>query len=449
MSKTVCAIRIGIPVLAAAAFCLWLLGQEAPTLLGTCSALLSVSLFALTLTGALVRLSGGEGTQVCPLSKITDTRWDRLSAWGMLLLFGVLLTLAQYVAVYLMADPGIDFAHSFQSLYYRSDVAHYMGIARDWYASEGDERLRLVFFPLYPLLVRTFAVNGDYFAGAFAASQLFSLLCLPAAYELFRLDHDRPQAMAAARFLYLLPGAAFLRVPMSESLFLFLTLVAVYFARKRRFALACLFTALSAFTRSLGILLLLLVFLEMLPAFLERYRQDRPAALRLLPRYLGCLLLGCCGTAAYLAVNHGVSGSPFTFLTYQRENWHQSLGLFFNTASYQAEYGWTYLTSGDIDTFCSLSLPNLLCCFGALGLLCLNRRRLRLSYLLWSLVYFAAAVGATWLLSGPRYLAMVFPLALAMKRLGKSLKGDLILEGSLLLLQTAYLLMLALDLSVY
>ena len=255
--------------------------------------------------------------------------------------------------------------------------------------------------------------------------------------------------MACARLLFLLPGAAFLRTPMSESLFLLLTMLAVYAARRQRFLLAGLLTALSAFTRSLGILLLGLVFVEMLFAFRGAQRMDVRAALRLLPKYAGCLLLSCCGTLAYLIINWQVSGSPFTFLTYQRENWTQQLGWFFNTAAYQTDYALYYYQVGDMEALLSLSLPNLICCFGALGLLCADRKRMRISYLLWALTYFALSVGATWLLSGPRYLAMLFPLAPVLYRTANTPRREVALDAVLLLSQTVYLLMLALDMCVY
>ena len=265
---------------------------------------------------------------------VSTEEQDRFASWDALLRFGVAVILFQFVLVYLIIRPNTDFLHSFPRLYYRSDVAHYMGIARDWYVREGDERLRLVFLPLYPLTIRALSWGEYYFAGGFFSSLLFSLAVLPAAYELFRLDMDRPSAMACARVLFLLPGAAFLRIPMSESLFLFLMLLAVYFARKRKFLWAALFTALSAFTRSLGILLLGLLFIEMLLWFIEAYREDKRTALRSIPRLIGFLLCGCCGTLVYLVINWIISGNPLTFLTYQRENWNQQLGFFFNTASY-------------------------------------------------------------------------------------------------------------------
>ena len=449
MNKVVRAIQIGMPISAAIVFYLWLSKQESPFSLGTISAWISLFLFTLTLIAALSRLTM-RLVAPKPLSLTApDTRRERLAAWSLLLGFGVAVSLFEFVAVYLLSGADLSFWSSFRELYYRSDVAHYMGIAKDWYVQAGDERFRLVFLPLYSLATRALTWNGDYFLGAFITAQLFSLACLPAAYELFRLEGDRRHAMACARLLFLLPGAAFLRTPMSESLFLLLTMLAVYAARRQRFLLAGLLTALSAFTRSLGILLLGLVFVEMLFAFRDAQRRDVRAALRLLPKYAGCLLLSCCGTLAYLIINWQVSGSPFTFLTYQRENWTQQLGWFFNTAAYQTDYALYYYQVGDMEALLSLSLPNLICCFGALGLLCADRKRMRISYLLWVLTYFALSVGATWLLSGPRYLAMLFPLAPVLYRTANTPRREVALDAVLLLSQTVYLLMLALDMCVY
>ena len=448
MTKTFRIISIGTTAVAAAVFCLWAVRRSMELSWELLTALCSLCLFTIPLIAALCRLAYPEQEPLSIVSK-KDSLREKLTMWGVLIGFGVAVSLAEYVLEYLLAKPGSDFLPSFRELYYRSDVGHYMWIARNRYVAEGPDRLRLVFLPLYPMTIRLFAGKGDLFLGAFLASQIFSLACLPSAYELFRLDRDRKSAAACARILYLLPGAAFLRVPMSEALFLFLTLNAVYQARKKRYLAASLLSALSALTRSLGILLLALIGIEMLLDFLSKFRQDRRQARRMVPGFLGCLAVGCTGTLAYLLINDYCTGSPFTFLAYQRENWNQGLGLFFNTTAYQTEYALSFWKARDLEELISLSLPNLLCCFGVLGLLCYDRKRMRLSYLAWMLIYYALSVGATWLLSGPRYLAMLFPLALSIQRLTKTKAGDLITETALFAIQTGYLLMLALDMSVY
>ena len=217
MKKILRAIRIGIPVLGALVFCLWLSRKEDPWTLGTIFALVSAALFTFVLTAALSRFAEGIPMTEEPHLVASDTARERLAAWGLLLGFGVAVTLSQFLLVYLLSGTESRFLDSFPELYYRSDVAHYMGIARDWYVTEGDERLRLVFLPLYSLAVRALTWNGDYFWGSFAAGQLFSLLCLPAAYELFRLDLDRRNAMASVRILFLLPGVLALLDPILKA----------------------------------------------------------------------------------------------------------------------------------------------------------------------------------------------------------------------------------------
>jgi len=448
MTKRPLLIPIGAAVVAGIVFCLWASRRSPLLSVENAAALISLCLFACPCMAALSRLADPEQESLSPL-QAADTKRERWVAWGALIGFGMAVSLLEFGLVYLLARPGKAFFPSFQKLYYRSDVGHYMWISRNGYVAEGPNRLRLVFLPLYPLSIRLFAGSGDLFSGAFLAAQVFSLACLPSAYELFRLDMDRRSAAACARILFLLPGAAFLRVPMSEALFLFLTLNAVYQARKKRYLAASLLASLSAFTRSLGVLLLALLGVEMLLDFLSQYATDKRKAWGMVPRFAGCLAVGLTGTMAYLAINARITGSPFTFLTYQRENWNQRMGLFFNTTAYQMEYAATYRKAGNMESWLSLSLPNLLCCFGTLSLLCFGRKQVRLSYLFWMLVYYALAIGATWLLSAPRYLAMLFPLAICIHRLFKSNRAELFAEAVLFLIQTGYLLMLALDMSVY
>ena len=73
----------------------------------------------------------------------------------------VLSRLALYALAYGFYRAGggtQSFAGSFEALWTHWDVRHYLGIAKDGYTSVGDERLRLVFFPLYPAVTRVFSV---------------------------------------------------------------------------------------------------------------------------------------------------------------------------------------------------------------------------------------------------------------------------------------------------
>lgn len=60
-----------------------------------------------------------------------------------------------------------------------------------------------------------------------------------------------------------------------------------------------------------------------------------------------------------------------------------------------------------------ISLLAVVCILYALGLLCAAARRLQAHHLAFALAYVAFTMGATWLLSAPRYLAGCFVLPCA------------------------------------
>ena len=175
----------------------------------------------------------------------------------------------------------------------------------------------------------------------------------------------------------------------------------MYLVRRGKMLPACLLGAYAAFTRSLGVVLIVPVVFELV---------QRRAKLK---DYL-CVLIIPLGFAAYCLVNYTVSGDAFKFMQYQREHWNQQLGWFFNTAAYQTENA-IYSASGNGVNFFGLWLPNLLAQALSLVLMLFAVKRLRSSYTAYFLAYFIVAVGATWLLSAPRYLAAAFtvPTALA------------------------------------
>ena len=296
------------------------------------------------------------------------------------------------------------------------DSRHYLDIARDGYIAAGDPDrvVQLVFLPGYPLAVRAvmLLVPSDICAGL-----LTSALCFAGAgcvvYRLLRLDLPHRDAVRALRFLVLAPGSFFFAAPMSESLFLLLTAAALYLARTHRPVLGGLCGAYAAFTRSLGLLLVPL------------------------------------GFAAYCCINRRVSGNPFQFLIYQREHWNQRTGLFFSTAAYQTDYLLRCLRSGNWRDALGLWLPNLIACFSALILLAKAAPRLRASQTAWFLAYYIIAVGATWLLSAPRYLLVLLPVPLTLAQCAQKRTANIALTALSALAALGYLAAFALRWQVW
>lgn len=144
-------------------------------------------------------------------------------------------------------------------------------------AADGYDGARTAFFPLYPLLVR---IAGAPFGSGLIGGALLSTLLLGVAlvllHRLVALDHDRAVARNAVLVTALFPMSFFFSAVYSESLFLALSIGAVYAARGQRWAWAGLLGMLAATTRSAGVLLL--VPLAMI--YLWDVARPRPATRR-------------------------------------------------------------------------------------------------------------------------------------------------------------------------
>lgn len=318
------------------------------------------------------------------------------------------------------------------------DSAHYLDITREWYLSEGDwgRVVQLVFLPGYPLTVYPLyrILGSDIAAGLLVSAAAFPAACC-ALYRLMRLDCDHRHAFRAVLMLLLLPGGFFFLAPMSESLFLLLSLLSLYCFRKRRFALAGLFGAYAAFTRSLGLLLVAPMVLE----WIHMYPRERAERRKWLFGLFSVLMVPA-GFAAYLWINRTVSGNALQFLTYQRDHWSQRLGWFFNTAAYQTQYFLNSIDEGSTETVFGLWLPNLLWHAGTLTLFALTAKKLRPSYAAWFIAYFAIAIGTTWLLSGPRYLLSMPVVAMMLAVCTEKRWQQWVAAGVLVPLSVLYLL---------
>ncbi|MDX6682487.1 MAG: hypothetical protein QOG94_2526, partial [Solirubrobacteraceae bacterium] len=151
----------------------------------------------------------------------------------------------------------------------RWDSVWYLAIADGGYG----DGARAAFFPLYPLVVRVAGalLGSPLVAGALASTLLLGV-ALVLLHRLVALDHDRAVARNAVLVTALSPMSFFFSAVYSESLFLALSVGAVYAARRERWAWAGVLGALGAATRSAGVLLLV--------ALLMLYLWDTGSPLR-------------------------------------------------------------------------------------------------------------------------------------------------------------------------
>ncbi len=299
----------------------------------------------------------------------------------------------------------VGFFESMKAIWWRWDAVHYLNIADHGYVREAmPEKLNLVFYPLYPSIVSLVKLAG---VPLFAASILVSLAAFCAAslilYKLVERETANPQlAWDSCKILAIFPFSFFFAMPYTESLFLLLTLASFWFLRDGRWLAAGAVAALAGLTRNQGILLAV-------PFVFEIAQRWRNGELKHPYRAAIGLMLVPLGFLAYLALNKYISGEWFRFLIYQKQNWSQSFGFMPRNVAGALES----LINGEVHLGLGTWLPTLVCYFAAIGVLLASSRKIPLPYLAYSAIYLLVSYSPSWLLSGPRYLMSLFPLAIA------------------------------------
>jgi hypothetical protein len=144
--------------------------------------------------------------------------------------------------------------HGVFTAFERQDALWFLRIATTGYAA-GDGSA--AFFPLYPLVVRavSWAAGGHPLLGATLVSNAAFFGSLLVLYDLTVSEFSRGVARRTIVYIAIFPTAFFFFAPYSESLFLFLSLIAFREARRDRWANAAVAGALAALTRSIGVVL--------------------------------------------------------------------------------------------------------------------------------------------------------------------------------------------------
>jgi hypothetical protein len=96
----------------------------------------------------------------------------------------------------------------FEAMWHRWDSAHYRLLAESGYSATGEERFSLVFYPLFPWLVRCVAfVVRDFFASAVIVSGIAAVAAGLLLQRLTQLDSSPATARNAVWFLMIFPRA--------------------------------------------------------------------------------------------------------------------------------------------------------------------------------------------------------------------------------------------------
>ena len=201
------------------------------------------------------------------------------------------------------------------------DGEHYVALAMGGYL-QPPENVSPAFFPLYPLLLRSFA---ELFGGPISKealsvwAPLLSLLFLPFAlyfiYQIALNEFDEGVARATVLTLAFFPTTFFLNAAYTESLFLSLSAGALWAVRVRKDLLvACILAALAGATRNVGVFLMVPLIYEWIKD-IENYR------------WRGIyLLVAPCGLLAYMGYLWVRFGDPLLFYSAQKSWGRQATG---------------------------------------------------------------------------------------------------------------------------
>src|SRR5258708_2842135 len=239
--------------------------------------------------------------------------------------------------MYIGPEKCINNIACFLLSWWRWDAVHYVQIAYSGYS----QRLLTVFFPFFPLLMRSvgFLLGGsviaDYAAGLILANSCFyGVLVL--FYHLVSKDFGQRVAKYALIYLAFAPYAIFFFVGYTESLFLLLTLAFFLFLRRGKpldWWLAGLCGFLAALTRPTGIILVI----PFLSLFMEKFdihtgatpkgcTVNRARWRQKLTALLPIILIPA-GLLIYLLYQWRAFGNPWLFTVEEVHVWHRSLSF--------------------------------------------------------------------------------------------------------------------------
>ena len=362
--------------------------------------------------------------------RITETSWwARLQAarwlWLPTMVFVVTrlgIAVAIYLAITLFADssgPGLYHLRPPDNVFVdalgsRWDTGFYVSIVEEGYILYDVPLPNVAFFPLLPLLMRALTpLVGDALLAGILISHVALWLAAILFYCLVEMSWGQKIAGRAVWYLLIFPLAFFGSAVYTESLFLFTTIGALYFARRGYWESAAMLGIAATMTRLVGLIVAPMLLLEWWMQRRTVKDGQRPSFLALLAPLLTPL-----GTGAFMFYLWRKFGNPLAFVE-ASSAWERvpqsplvTIAELFQTP---AEGWWRAFMAGHIhlDNWLDFSFVVV---FLILGLVLLYERR-------WSEGVFVTlgvliAFSSGLLMSQRRYMWVLFPVFILLARWG-------------------------------
>lgn len=297
----------------------------------------------------------------------------------------------------------------------RWDAYWYLDIARSGYYLRGEHDVsNVVYFPLYPLLMRMIApiAGGNMVLAGWIVSSAFLFLAVAEFIRLTREFHPEIEPVLPAVFLLVHPLAFFLNAVYSESLFLFLSLATIRHTLKKEYLLAAVFGALASATRVAGIFLVVPILVE----FIQENGWRGLFSRRVWP-----ILLAPSG-ALFFFLYHWIAFGDFFLYLHAQESYGRDFGLEMKD----------FATRNGPDM--ANTIIDLAYTFSAIGFGFIALKRFRPSYGVYMLVSLGVALSSGTVLGIGRYAMVLFPVYLIAAGTRSDVVKNAWLFGSTLLL---------------
>lgn len=305
-----------------------------------------------------------------------------------------IIILLGYVLLSMGGEAQAGFFGQFYERFTASgDTPHYLNIAENGYASEGEYANLIVFYPLYPLLIKILAlVVRNYFISGI----IISNVCLGiSGYYLYKLicrDFGRDRAYDGWLMYVIYPFGMFTVLVFTESLFLMLVLMSLYYMTEKKWLAAGILGMLASLSRSQGIALLVPAVYEAIVYMVQKKKfTARTLTVFFIP----------VGTLIYLLMNKVIQGDFFAFVA------HEEAKPWYNTPNWISEnlaqhYG---MALSNFTLSMIIYWVQLLLYFVILGALFYGiKKKVRTSLIAFGGAYVFLSYLHGWLISGPRYM---------------------------------------------
>ncbi|MBR4360329.1 MAG: hypothetical protein IKP32_06895 [Clostridia bacterium] len=348
--------------------------------------------------------------------------------WGLIAaaVLGIhaLMLLLAHLVIQGAFHPGELWTMAVSRLTEPGDATRYLDIARNGYTATGENAINLVFYPLYPLLIRALSVmTGSLPLSGVLISQISYAAASILLFETILLDGDRRCAWDGVLLMALYPFSMFAMGVFSEGLFLLLSIGCLYALRRQRYIAVGILGFLAALTRTQGVLLLF-------PAVCDIVSRRLGAEKRKLRGKDALILLIPAGFGVYLFINYRLHGNCLQFLQFEAgAPWYQSTRWIGENIATQFQMALDY--SG-LDWI--IYWPQIILYAAALGVLLWGvRRKERISELVYGGVYLGFTYLSGWMISGGRYLMCCVPMYLILCKVKPGMARGLLFLGSGLL----------------